>query len=287
MTANPYIASIEPQSSKSLVALGVTEMLSRRISALGFFRPVIRAGDRPDNDIQLIRSRYRLATPYQTSFAMTQEEARRLVAAGDEEELLSRILARYKELEGTCECVVCEGTDFTGVAAAFEFDFNAMIANQLGCPVVIVASGQQKTPEEIVSALHAARSAFVDEGCEIAATIVNRVPVAMLDQVRGLLNDAWKHADPIFALPQESLLSMPTFGEIVAGLGARPLLGTEALFQREVRDYKVAAMHVPSLLDHLQEGSLVITPGDRADVMLGSLAAFLSENCPKIAGLLL
>ncbi len=287
MTANLYIASAEPQSSKSLVALGVMEMLSRRISKLGFFRPVIRAGDRPDNDIQLIRARYRLTNPYEASFAMTHDQARRMVAAGEEEELLTQILARYKELDGQCECVVCEGTDFTGVAAAFEFDFNALIANQLGCPVLIVASGQQKTAEEMVSGLHAARAAFVDEGCEIAATIVNRVPLTMLDEVRRQLAGAWRYADPIFALPQEPLLTLPTFGEIVLALGARLLMGSQTQLQREVHDYKVAAMHVPSLLDYLHEGSLVLTPGDRADVMLGSLAAFFSENFPKITGLLL
>ncbi len=287
MPKNLYIASTEPRSSKSLVALGVMESLSRRIDKLGFFRPVIQVGDQPDNDIQLIRQRYALQQPYEASYAVSHQEARRLAADERLDELLHRILAKYKQLEGQSDFVVCEGTDFTGVAAAFEFDFNAQIANHLGCPVLIVANGSGKSVEETTGFIHAAREAFVDEGCHIAATIVNRVATDVADAVRRHFQEDWDHEDPVSILPQVDILGRPTVGEIAETLGARVLYGADDLMNRDVRQIKVAAMQLPHFLDHLTEGTLVITPGDRADVILGSLATAFSDAYPTVAGIVL
>ena len=55
MSKSLYIAALEPASGKSLVVLGVMQMLSGRIGRLGFFRPVIRDAKGPDNDIELVR----------------------------------------------------------------------------------------------------------------------------------------------------------------------------------------------------------------------------------------
>ncbi|MEJ2211605.1 MAG: AAA family ATPase, partial [Anaerolineae bacterium] len=41
MTDSLYIATTDPYSGKSLVSLGVTELLLRRTSRVGIFRPVI------------------------------------------------------------------------------------------------------------------------------------------------------------------------------------------------------------------------------------------------------
>ena len=80
MISNLYITSIEPDSGKSLILLGIMELLSKRIRKLGFFRPIIQAGIKPDNDIELIRSRYHLEFPYQDYYGVTHEETRALIA---------------------------------------------------------------------------------------------------------------------------------------------------------------------------------------------------------------
>jgi phosphate acetyltransferase len=76
-------------------------------------------------------------------------------------------------------------------------------------------------------------------------------------------------------------------GEIARNLNARILQGEPKGLNREVRDFKIAAMHLPHFLDRITDGDLIITPGDRADVILGSLATTVSETAPNIAGLLL
>jgi phosphate acetyltransferase len=58
MANNLYIAATGPESGKITLVLGVMETLSRSISNIGFFRPVIKAVEPPDNDIQLVLNRY-------------------------------------------------------------------------------------------------------------------------------------------------------------------------------------------------------------------------------------
>ncbi|MGH3370729.1 MAG: AAA family ATPase, partial [Nocardioidaceae bacterium] len=43
MGRSVYIASVEGFTGKSTVALGVLELLSRRVERVGVFRPIVRA----------------------------------------------------------------------------------------------------------------------------------------------------------------------------------------------------------------------------------------------------
>jgi phosphate acetyltransferase len=287
MLKSLYIATTAPRSGKSLVVLGLMELLSRRVEKLGFFRPVIRKTETPDNDTELVRRRYKLKLPYESLHAMTHEEARACVKEGKSAELLERVFVRYKELERQCDFIVCEGTDLTGLAAALEFDFNAEIAKQIGAPVVTVTSGQNKSREEIVGLARLLRESSGGEGRTILATVINRVPADILGGVVQDLKRAWPFQDPVYALPEEETLGKPTVGEIVAALGARPLHGADLDLNRVARSYKIAAMQLSNFLGRLDDDSLVIAPGDRADVVLGSIAAFHSRNHPKVAGIIL
>ena len=287
MAGNLYVATIEAGSGKSLAVLGVMELLSSRVEKLGFFRPVVQAGDELDNDTELIRRRYLPATPYESLLGVDHETARELTSLGRSEELVKRIFARYKELERSCDFVLCEGTDFTGVSSAFELDFNAEIASQIGAPILLVANAREKEPGEAVDFLRAAHQSFRGLGCSLAAAILNRVAPGEVASITAQLEAQWSPDVPVYVVPEHEALGRPTIATIAKTLGAEVLHGEEEQLNREVLAYKVGAMHVASFLEHLEEGCLVITPGDRADVILSCLASLLAEEHPRIAGLLL
>jgi phosphate acetyltransferase len=278
---------MEPDSGKAILALGVMEMLSRRIRNIGFFRPVIKSSDKPDNDIQLILSRYTLELSYEETYGCTYEEAQSMIAEGQYNKLLKNIVSKYKGLESQCPFVLCEGTDFTGVSSAFEFDFNADVANNLGAPILAVVNGFGKSPTEVVDAVRVARESFGGHGCTLAATAVNRVTADKVDSIVEQIRGLQREGEPLYVLPEEPTLGKPTVGEIARALNATILQGDPNELNREVRDFKVAAMNLPNFLDYVVDGALVITPGDRSDVILGSLATVFSETYPNIAGLLL
>jgi phosphate acetyltransferase len=263
------------------------EMLSRRIRRVGYFRPVVPSANEPDNNTRLIKSRYNLDLAYEEMFAYTHEHARDMVADGQAEALLKSILEKYKQLESKCKFVLCEGTDFTGVGSAFEFDFNADIAKNLGCPILALINGRGKTVDETVDAMQVAWESFEEKGSTILATIINRVAEGRMAPVKERLKRMGLESEPIYLLPEEPILGKPTVGEIARNLDAQILQGDPKGLNREVDGFKIAAMNLPNFLEYITDGDLVITPGDRADVILGSLATTVSDSYPKIAGLLL
>ena len=287
MLKNLYIATNAPRSGKSLISLGIMEILSRRVERLGFFRPIIRQTETPDNDIELMRQRYSLQFPYESLYGMSLEEARSLASQGKSDEVLTRIFTRYKELERHCDFIVCEGSDLTGLATSLEFDFNAQIATQIDAPVVVVANGFEKTREETLTLARLLKESFADEGCHVLAIMLNRVPKAIIEDVKDDLRQKWTHDTLVCALPEKKALGRPTISRVAEALNAKRLCGTHGNLNRLVRRNRVAATELSNFLCRIKDGDLVITPGDRADLIVGSLAAFQSTTLPKVAGLIL
>lgn len=287
MANNLYIAAMAPGSGKSVIALGIMELLSRRIRRVGYFRPVVPSAKEPDNNIRLIKSRYNLDLSYEEMMAYTHEEARDLVADGQIDSVFKNILKQYKQLESKCQFVLCEGTDFTGVGSAFEFDFNAEVANHLGSPILALVNGRSKSTDETIDAMQVAQESFEEKGCTVVATIINRVDIERVTDVNHQIKKMGLKKELIYILPEAPILGKPTVGEIARNLNAQIMHGDPEGLNRDVYDFKVAAMNLPHFLDHITDGDLIITPGDRADVILGSLATTVSKTYPNIAGLLL
>jgi phosphate acetyltransferase len=286
MSNKLYIASMEARSGKSVIALGIMEMLSRRVTEIGFFRPVIPDRE-TDNNINLISKRYHLEQSYEAMYAFNHDQAQGMISDGRTDALLKAILDKFKVLERQCRHIVCEGTDYSGVSSAFEFDFNAEVANNLGCPVVVVLNGRHKIPADIIDSVRLARESFESHGCTIMATIVNRVDSGYVETIKAEIAAHLTKSFPVYILPEEPLLSKPTVGEIAADLECSILQGDTDVLNREVHDIKIAAMNLPHFLDYVTDGTLIMTPGDRSDVILGSLATTVSETYPNISGLLL
>ncbi|MFQ6759357.1 MAG: phosphate acetyltransferase [Deltaproteobacteria bacterium] len=287
MAQSVYIVAIGPQSGKSVVALGIMELLSRRLRRVGYFRPIIPSHHVADNNLQLIKTRYRLQFAYDEMFALSHDEAQHLSAEGRTDEILKAILDKYKHLESKCDFILCEGTDFSGLSLPFEFEFNAEVVNNLGSPILLLLNCHNKSPEDILDALHVAQESFLKKGCTILASMVNRVDPFLMETVREKLTECATECGPVYILPEEPFLGKPTVGEIARALDARVIMGDPEEMNRGVTDFKVAAMNLPHFLDHLVEGDLIIAPGDRSDIILGSLAANFSSTYPSIAGLLL
>ncbi|QDT63938.1 phosphate acetyltransferase [Calycomorphotria hydatis] len=281
-----YVATTEPGTGKSMVALGVMEAASRQTSRLAFFRPIIRNTPDADESIRLIQHRYQLPHDPEQMYAMTREHARELLAADRVDELLKIVLEKYKAIEETADVVIIEGTSFHGLAPSYEFELNADIASNLGCAVLPVLTARNKSESELEKALLIVIDHLSDRNCEVLAAIVNHVPHGHLEKLYEQLGNVISQV-PFYLLPGDPMLDKPTVGEIATEIGAKLLYGDPAGLEREVRKYVVAAMQVPHFLERLAEGNLVIVPGDRADVLLSSLLSVLSKNCPNIAAIVL
>jgi len=288
MVRSIYVTAVEPGVGKSAVVLGLMELLARRVGRVGFFRPVIGSGDGPDDDIELVRGRYRLAQSYEASYAATAEELARAGTREQYDALLTRVLESYRRVDRDAELVVVEGSDFTEGAQSLEFEFNADAATHLGSPVVLVVGGRDRTADQVLAAAHTAHAALVERGCTILATVCNRVDPDVAEDVRARLPRELDQ--PAYVLPEVRLLAAPTVAQVAEALGARLLPGGEGsdgALEREIGNVVVGAAGLPHFLDHVAEGDLIITYGDRADLIVGSLAARSSGSHPNVAGIVL
>ena len=285
MARSLYIASMAPAAGKSVITLGLMEFLTRSAN-VGYFRPVI-PHPLPDARITLVAERYAPELQPEQMYACTAEEVQDLQAEGSPDEVLQRIVAAYKQIEERCDFVLVDGTDYTGSSAALEFDFNTEVATNIGAPVLALIAGHQMDEDDLVGSVRVARESLAAAGVTLAATVVNRVNPDTVAQVRETLEAKLGDHEPLYILPEDPVLGMPTVEEVIDAVGGRDLRGRHSDLDREVTAYKIAAMQLPHFLEHVVEGALIVTPGDRSDVILGSLASRLSSNYPDIAGLVL
>jgi phosphate acetyltransferase len=282
-----YITGTVPGSGKSVVVLGIMEMLSGHGRKAGFFRPVIYPGEDGDSLIRLISTRYAIKGAADEMYGCTSEKVREFIADERINDLYSHILEKYKILESRCDLVVCAGTDFTALANVFEFEFNIEMANHLGIPLVPVVNGYGRSIRDIAEAVRVLEKSIRDKKGELLAVIVNRVAAKEHNKIEAELRQEFMSAFPVYVLPDHTLLNKPTVGEIARLLKAELISGDIEGLDREIRNYKIAAMELSHFLDHVEDGSLIITPGDRSDIIIGSLLADVSRTYPQIAGILL
>ena len=285
ISQNIYITGAEESSGKSIITLAMMEMLSGHAGKIGFFRPIIQSGEEKDDLIELITGRYPLDQPYENLYGCQSEQARKLMADEHYEELLKTILAKYRNLKDQCNHVLCVGSDYNHSDSIFDFDFNADVANNLGCLMMPVMHGGDHTSEEILENLASLKHSLHEHSCGVLSTVISGVPYQQLKILRSSLCH-WPDF-PVYVIPAEPSLENPSIGNIAAALKANIFSGDSNAMSREVCHYKVAAMLVPDFLDYVQAGDLIITPGDRSDIILASLMTYHSKNFPQIAGLLL
>jgi|WetSurMetagenome_2_1015567.scaffolds.fasta_scaffold00104_31 phosphate acetyltransferase len=286
MAKGIYVASAEPLSDKAIIILGMMELLWNRTHKVIFFKPVVEKAD-SDPHIKLISSRYKLKTPHEQMYGITHQEAQELLAANKYDELIKQIMEKYRLLAAKHDIVLCAGTDFTGVSTPLEFDFNVDVANNLGCLIMPIIRGYGRTLVDISEALTAISDGLGKRKCDILAFVVNRIATdQMVDAPVRLANIAPKGI-PVYAIEENPILWKPTISEIATALRAKFISGKDDCATREIADYKVAAMELPNFLKYLQEGTVVITPGDRSDILLGTIMADMSTTYPRLAGLIL
>ncbi|WP_431980509.1 phosphate acetyltransferase [Streptomyces qinglanensis] len=282
MTRSVYVTGIGRSDGRQVVELGVMELLTRQVDRVGVFRPLVH--DEPDELYDLLRSRYRLTQPASSVFGMRYEEAAALQADQGTDELISRLVDRYHQVSDAYEAVLVLGTDFADTGLPAELALNARLANEFGAAVLPVVAARDQSPEAVVAEVRNAHDAYASLGADLIAMVANRVadPEAAA-AVRGL---AERLPEPVFVLPEEPALAAPTVAQVKEATAAKVLLGDHAGLSRDVRNLVFGGAHLPVFLPALTEGCLVVTPGDRSDLLIGALAAH-SAGSPAIAGVLL
>ncbi|MFF7978604.1 phosphate acetyltransferase [Streptomyces sp. NPDC007901] len=282
MTRSVYVTGIDRGDGRQVVELGVMELLTRQVDRVGVFRPLVH--DRPDRLFELLRARYRLAQDPATVYGLDYHEASALQAERGADELVSTLVDRFHLVARDYDVVLVLGTDYADTQFPDELSLNARLANEFGASVIPVVGGRDQNTESVLAETRNAFRAYDGLGCDVLAMVANRVAREDRDEIAERIEG--RLPVPVYVLPDEPALSAPTVAQITHALAAKVLLGDDSGLARDVLDFVFGGAMLPNFLPALTPGCLVVTPGDRADLVVGSLAAH-SAGTPPIAGVLL
>ena len=288
MIKTVFITSTEPYSGKSIVSLGLINMLLGKAQKIGYFKPIInRSAEEGKSDhIETVLSYFDLPVGYDDAHAFTWEEAMHQSENESQGEMIDTIIRKYKQLEDKYDFTVIEGSDYQGEGTAFEFEVNASIAKNLGAPVIVVISGENKTTAQVANAAITVVRNFEAREIQVLAVVANKVSTEQINDVTELLAVQLPPSVIVTVIPASRGLQAPTMKEIYESLDAELLFGEERL-SNQVDNFVTGAMQVPNFLNFIKENVLIITPGDRGDIIIAALQANLSTSYPQIAGIIL
>ena len=287
MTKNIFIATSEPYSGKSIVALGLVNMLAGKAKKIAYFKPIINNDPKEKKDVHIetIVSHFGLPISYFDTYAFTRQQAMQHMESQTRGEMIDTIIRKAKKLEEDYDFTVIEGSDFIGEGTAFEFDANISIAKNLNAPVIIVVSGNDKTTAQVINSALTVIQNFNQREVQVLAVVANRIKPELAVEVRELLT-AQIEGVIVAVIPEEKGLKSPTMKEITESISGKVMFGDQQL-GNQVDHFIMGAMQLPNFLKHLKENVLIMTPGDRGDIIISALQANLSTSYPKVAGIVL
>jgi BioD-like phosphotransacetylase family protein len=290
-TPRVFIAATRQNEGKTTVSLGLIAALQPHFPLIGYIKPVGQRfveieEQKIDEDIVLMDAVYRLNCPLVDMSPIAVEPAftRKYLESANNEALVKRIQDAFDRVAWEKDFVLCEGSGHAGVGSVFDLS-NAQVAKTLGCKVIIVTSGGIGRPIDEVCLNQAL---FEKEGVEIIGVIINKVLEEKIPEITRFVGRGLKRKglELLGVIPHEQILCNPTVDLIREELRAE-LLNQPPTLETPVSDVVVGAMGAHNVMGFFKRGVLLITPGDREDILLAAGATMSPHSDEKMAGIVL
>ncbi|MDX2110016.1 MAG: AAA family ATPase [Verrucomicrobiota bacterium] len=289
-----FVAATRQNEGKTTTCLGLIAALQTHFKRVAYIKPIGQRfidveGSKIDEDSLLLDSIYNLDAPIEamSPIAIDATFTRRYINKPEEhrELLVDRICRAFDRTTYFKEAVIIEGSGHAGVGSVFDLS-NAAVARILGAKAIIVSSGGIGRPVDEI-ALN--KSLFDKFGVEVIGAIINKVQVDKTEVVREYTARALERLGvPLLGIiPEEKQLSAPNLSQIVEEVEGRWINGREAGQHQRILRIVVGAMTARGMVDYFQPGVLIITPGDRDDVILAALASSGISGQRQCSGLIL
>lgn len=285
MNRSVYVITPSAQSGKSIVSLGLMQMLKRITPNVAYFKPLISTKEEKDKHIDTILSHFKVNMQYEEAYAFSRSELTAYQNQGKINDIYEGIIKKYKALEERFDFIMVEGSDFYEEGSIFEIDFNGSLASSLSIPVLLVLKDTFDSVTQLVNHTLIEVNSFKEKDVNVIGVIVNKCTKNINDVQKQI---ASRIASNIFVsiIPNNDDLGKPTLSEIAKDLHAHVLFGADKL-QTIAKNTIIGGMQLPNYLPRVTENCLCIIPGDRADLIVGTMLANLSPKFPHVAGIVL
>ena len=285
MNHSVYIFTPDVKSGKSLVSFGVMQMVMRRTTNVGYYKPIIEEKNKKDNHIETMISHFNLNMKYDEAYSFTRNEVLEYKNAGKTEELYDTFINHYKKLEEKFDFVLIEGMDNFEDKTYFESSLNGFLAKSLNIPVLLVFRDNHDTLEDLVHHIVVENAMLQEKEIKVIGSFVNKTDKDT-KTVKKAVAEKLGEEVLLTVFPAHKELARPTIREIADATEATFLF--EGKSKETIARHSVAgAMQLHNFLTRLEEDAVIILPGDRSDLIVGALLANMSSSYPRVAGLLL
>jgi len=266
-----FVAATGQNRGKTTASLGLTAAIIGRGSRTGFIKPVgqrylVVDGTRADEDAVLMKAVFDLpdALDDMSPVTLPRHFTTDYIMGRVAEDLEREVLDAATRVADGKDLLVIEGTGHAGVGAVVGLS-NARVAALLEAPVVIVSEGGVGRPIDEIVLNHAL---FERDGVRVAGAVVNKVDVESHPQLPEVLRRglAQHGIELLGCIPYSDLLANPSLELIATHLDGELLAG-EATPGRTIAHVAIGAMRAEHAAGLIRDRTLLITPGDRDDML--------------------
>lgn len=293
-TKRIYIAATRMNDGKTTTSLALFAALRSITEKVGFIKPVGQRfveveGHQIDEDSILLNQIFDVKTPIHamSPIAIHHTFTREYLdnPSANHSELIDKMCRAFDRAAFERDYIIIEGTGHAGVGAVFDLS-NADVAKHLNAKVIIVARGGIGRPIDEI-ALN--KAVFEAAGVEIIGAIINKVEPDKMEMVEKYCRIALQrmHIPLLGCIPHENKLTQPNLKQIVDETNGRWLNGKSTGSENRINNVIIGAMAAKGLVEHLDPGVLIITPGDREDIILSVITSESIGEGKTIAGIIL
>jgi BioD-like phosphotransacetylase family protein len=288
-----FIAATKQNDGKTTVSLGLIRNFQERFERIGFIKPIGQRyleeeGLKIDEDSILIEKvcRIKCGLKDMSPIAVEKGFTEKYIDKPDSKQITNQINESFNRVSKGQDLVIVEGTGHAGVGSVFDHS-NATVAKLLDSKVILISSGGVGRPiDEIVLN----KALFDQQGVEVLGVIINKILPEKYDKISAMVRKGLerKGINVLGVLPYSPVLARSTFEQIIEETDFKVLCGKDFL-ESSISKVIVGAMEPREAVNYIVEDSLIITPGDREDIIMTALNCFRSgENKKlKISGLIL
>jgi hypothetical protein len=277
-----YISATGQDSGKTAVICGLIQYLRDKGHNPGYFKPVGQRyvqyeGHNIDEDAVLVHQAFGFEDrPFDMSpIAVAEGFTTQFILNPDVSALEKRIMESFQKLREKHSMLIVEGTGHAGVGSCFGLS-NARVAQMLGANVVIVSSGGIGRPiDEISMSL----ALFKEYKVNVIGAILNKIYSQKYEKIRAIAPKGLQLIGTklVGLIPYDSSLSFFSVGQVAEEFNYDVLCGRQSLSNR-IGHTVIAAMEPQNVLHYIEKNTLIITPGDRIDNILLTLALSQSTD---------
>jgi phosphate acetyltransferase len=278
------------------VVLGLVHACQQKGIKVGHFKPI----SQPSRNV--LQNKNQIVSLSQNNSSIPLSYVEEQMGEGHHDVVLEQLVANFDDFSKDYDLTIIEGLIPT-TRQPYAGRINRDVAQTLSAEIILVASPDNDSPEEFEDRIEMSAETFGGiKNKKLIGCIINKINSPDKDEY-GLLPreneinseidiSSWQNLaiftarnfELLGSIPWEMDLIAPRVIDICDYLEAK-VINPGDIEHRRIRSISFCARSAENLMSHLQPSRLIVTPGDRTDIIIATCLSAL--NGTKVAALLL